>query len=247
MVKTRASANALVGVTSSHAKAGRRERNRQDKRERIRDAAEDLFNECGYDAATTRDIARRADVSLGTLFNYADDKRDLIFLIWVDRLDRITAEAFAGLSEGDLLQQLLSAFGCWYRAFARQPALARLLLKELTFYSSGRLAADFQDSRRRTIDQVRMLVIRAQARGELRAELDPGMVSRAIFFTHAGAVRWWIAAAKPARSKGLAQLRALLTLQLDGMRVPTIPARVRRSGEKSSPSPRRYSRARTTL
>lgn len=246
MVKTRSSDNALHTVAGNHAETGRRERNRQDKRERIRDAAEDLFNECGYDAATTRDIARRAGVSLGTLFNYADDKRDLIFLIWVDRLDRITAEAFAGLSEGDLLQQLLRAFGCWYQAFARQPALARLLLKELTFYSSGRLAADFQNSRRRTIDQVRMLVIRAQTRGELRPELDPGMVSRAIFFTHAGAVRWWIAAAKPARSKGLAQLGELLALQLDGMRVPRVRARARRSGEKSSPSPRRYSRARTT-
>ena len=109
MFKVGASANKRKAVDRDASATGRRERNRQDKRERIRDAAEDLFNECGYDAATTRDIARRAGVSLGTLFNYADDKRDLIFLIWVDRLDRITAEAFAGLSEGDLLQQLLRA------------------------------------------------------------------------------------------------------------------------------------------
>ena len=81
MFKVGASANKRKAVDRDASATGRRERNRQDKRERIRDAAEDLFNECGYDAATTRDIAHRAGVSLGTLFNYADDKRDLIFLI----------------------------------------------------------------------------------------------------------------------------------------------------------------------
>ena len=58
-----------------------RERNRRDKLQRITAAARALFVEKGFDETTTREIARRADVALGTLFLYATDKRDLLFLI----------------------------------------------------------------------------------------------------------------------------------------------------------------------
>ena len=61
-----------------------RERNKLDKLRRIKAAARELFLEQGYDNATTREIARRADVGLGTLFSYASDKRDLLFLIYND-------------------------------------------------------------------------------------------------------------------------------------------------------------------
>ena len=61
---------------------GLREQNKLDKRERIRAAAAELFKRHGYGAATMRQIAQRAHVGLGTLFNYAEDKRDLVFLIF---------------------------------------------------------------------------------------------------------------------------------------------------------------------
>mgnify|MGYP000601076020 CR=1 FL=1 len=40
-----------------------------------------------FHAPTTRAIAGRAHVGLGTLFNYADDKRDLVFLIFNEEND----------------------------------------------------------------------------------------------------------------------------------------------------------------
>ena len=74
---------------------GRRERAKLDRRERIRTAAAELFTRHGFDAATMRQIAHRAHVGLGTLFNYAADKRDLVFLIFNEELDAITDEALA--------------------------------------------------------------------------------------------------------------------------------------------------------
>ena len=46
-----------------------RERNKLDKRERIRAASAELFTRQGYASATLRDIAQQAGVGLGTLFN----------------------------------------------------------------------------------------------------------------------------------------------------------------------------------
>ena len=201
--------------TAARAQPGLRERNRLDKLARIKSAARDLFNELGFDRATTRAIAERAHVGLGTLFNYADDKRDLVFLIFNEELDRITDSAFAAVDARRLLgDQLASAFGVFYREFAANPALSRILLQELTFYSRGRLAGDFQRSKRRTIGFIEQLVASAQRKGQVRADEDPSFVALSIFFLYAGAVRYWIAAEHPNPRKGIDELRRMLAIHL---------------------------------
>lgn len=60
---------------------GRRERNKQDKLDRITDAARDLFAEHGVEEVTTQQIADRADVGAGTLFLYARTKGELLLLV----------------------------------------------------------------------------------------------------------------------------------------------------------------------
>ena len=194
---------------------GLRERNRLDKLARIKSAARDLFNELGFDRATTRAIAERAHVGLGTLFNYADDKRDLVFLIFNDELDRITDSAFAAVdARRPLSEQLASAFGVFYREFAANPTLSRILLQELTFYSHGRLAGDFQRSKRRTIGFIEQLVASAQRKAQVRADEDPSFVALSIFFLYAGAVRYWIAAERPNPRKGIHELQRMLDIHL---------------------------------
>src|SRR5258707_6733633 len=61
--------------------SGQRERNKRDKLLRIKNAAQELFVSKGYDDTTTREIAVRAGVGMGTVFTYAANKRDLLFLI----------------------------------------------------------------------------------------------------------------------------------------------------------------------
>jgi len=60
---------------------GRRERNKQEKLERITAAARELFAEHGVDDVTTQQIADRADVGSGTLFLYAKTKAELLLLV----------------------------------------------------------------------------------------------------------------------------------------------------------------------
>ncbi|MFK4807721.1 TetR/AcrR family transcriptional regulator [Microbacterium sp. ZW CA_36] len=80
---------------------GRRERNKQDKLQRITAAARELFTEHGVDEVTTQQIADKADIGTGTLFLYAKNKGELLLLVqnssYVDALaeGRAAAEAVA--------------------------------------------------------------------------------------------------------------------------------------------------------
>ena len=198
---------------------GLRERKKLETRERIRAAAAELFTRHGYGAATMRQIAARAHVGLGTLFNYAEDKRDLVFLIFNEELNAITDVALAAPRPGQpLAAQLLAVFAVHYRWLATKPALARILLQELTFYSSGKQAATFHSIRKRLIDGVEALVRRAQKSGEVSARQPSSVIARHVFFTYSASLRWWIAAPQPDPEAGIRDLKRLLALQVEGLR-----------------------------
>lgn len=196
-----------------------REKKKLETRDRIRAAAAELFTRHGYGAATMRQIAERAHVGLGTLFNYAQDKRDLVFLIFNEELNAITDVALAAPRPGQpLAAQLLSVFAVHYRWLAEKPALARILLQELTFYSSGKQAATFHSIRKRLMDGIEALVRAAQERKELATKEKAGLIARHIFFTYSASLRWWIAAPHPDPEAGIRDLKRLLALQVEGLK-----------------------------
>ena len=51
---------------------------KEETRRRILDAAAELFRSRGFDATTTRDIAREAAIAAGTLFNYFESKEAIV-------------------------------------------------------------------------------------------------------------------------------------------------------------------------
>ncbi|MGX1163071.1 TetR family transcriptional regulator [Arthrobacter sp. SLBN-100] len=76
---------------------GRRERNKQQKLDRIIAAASALFAEHGVEDVTTQQIADKADIGTGTLFLYAKTKGELLLLVqnahYAEALERGRAEA----------------------------------------------------------------------------------------------------------------------------------------------------------
>lgn len=87
---------------------GRRERNKQEKLERIMAAAGALFADRGVDDVTTQEIADAADIGTGTLFLYAKTKGELLLLVqnahYARALDegRGAAAATSGVVDGVL-------------------------------------------------------------------------------------------------------------------------------------------------
>ncbi len=200
---------------------GLRQRSKARKLENIRRTARELFVERGYDATTTRAIAKRAGIGLGTLFTYAADKRDLLFLIFNDELIELTTQAFARENSAPIfVDRLVMVFHDFYAYFVRQPNLARFLLRELTFYTYGPEARRFQEHRDQIVAGVAALVKRARTDGLVASAEDDMMVARAIFDIYTAEIRRWLAddSRMPNLAQGLATLRRMLQLLVEGLR-----------------------------
>lgn len=93
--------------------AGLRERKKRRTREAIAQAAADLFHERGFDAVTVDDVARAADVSRQTVFNYFPTKEQMLF----DRDEEVGAALISLVSGRPDGVSLLAAFRRHTREF----------------------------------------------------------------------------------------------------------------------------------
>jgi AcrR family transcriptional regulator len=223
------------------ASLGQRERNKRDKLQRIKNAAYELFISKGYDDTTTREIALRAGVGMGTVFTYADNKRDLLFLVANEDLAAITRRAEADISkDASLLSNLLVIFRDHYEYFARQPELSRLMLREMQFYASGSQADRFKAIREHFISLINQCVQMAQARREISLSYDYVLIGWVIFSVYQVESRRWLSGKKLDLPSGMAQLEQVIGVVITGI-APEKTGKahagtsVMRSGAKSSP------------
>ncbi|RIL03426.1 MAG: TetR/AcrR family transcriptional regulator [Proteobacteria bacterium] len=196
---------------------GLRERNKREKWARIERAARAEFARHGFEAAAMRAIAARARVATGTLFLYARDKRELLFLVFQDESRRIFAEARAAASAGaPLVDALMGLFVRFLDFYARDPALSAAILREFFFrpYEPERLGA----LTREYGALVAALVEAAQRRGELRRDVPVAVAANALFAHYAYWVQAWLGSHLVSRAEAEERLRDALRLQIEGLR-----------------------------
>jgi AcrR family transcriptional regulator len=200
-----------------------REIGKADKRERIKASARELFTEVGYEAATVREISSRAGVALGTLSRYAEDKRDLILLVYNDEVEAMIARG-AALIRDDLSfnTNLIAFFRVFYESYAANLQLARTYL-QVNFFTYGMNTKGLSQNRQRKIDAVKRIVRLGQKRNDVRKDVKPDWIAMQFLFLHSSAVRTWIVEDRPSVRGGLAKMRKLISLQTQGLR----PARSR--------------------
>jgi AcrR family transcriptional regulator len=101
------------------------------RRGQIIAAAIELFGERGYHDTAIREIAKHADISIGTIHQYVTDKEDVLFLALIEVLDsylrRIPA-ALAGLT--DSLQRFRAAVAAYCAVNDERAAATVLAYRE---------------------------------------------------------------------------------------------------------------------
>ena len=111
---------------------GLRERKKQQTRQHIAETARGLFGERGFDRVTVAEVARAAEVSEQTVFNYFPTKEDLVY--W--RLQSFEDELLRAIREREPGEPALAAFGRFILAarglLADQDPQAREELAALT-------------------------------------------------------------------------------------------------------------------
>ena len=86
---------------------GLRERKKLRTRQQIADAAWRLFAERGFDEVPVAEIARAAEVSEATVFNYFPTKEDLVF----SRMEAFEQELLSALRDRPEGESIVQAFG----------------------------------------------------------------------------------------------------------------------------------------
>ncbi len=186
---------------------GRREANKRDKLVRIRRAARKVFLSKGFEVATVREVAAAADVAFGTVFLYAKDKKDLLFLLFEDDLTELSELAFAKVDRTvPFVDQLVTYFAEFYRFFTQTPQLSRDMLREITFHAglvATRLWAGVQNQERHIAE----LIAHAQDKDLVNPDFDPGVLAHIIFSLHRTQLRFCLDEAEPNVTRSLEDLK----------------------------------------
>jgi len=192
------------------------ERKKRDKLERIKRAARTLFARKGFEATTTREIARLADVGIGTVFLHAVSKQDLLVMIFREEAGEAVDTAFATMGNRPLLDSLLRIFNALIGHHERNLGLARVFVRELPFVDDARhgRAAFMSDLFKR----MAAMIDRAKDRGELRSDVPSHRLAKNLFALYFAILQEWLGTAGLAADERDRSLRAALELHLAGLR-----------------------------
>lgn len=170
----------------------------QDRSDSILDAAQRVFVERGFQAASIAEIARAANISDGLIYRYYDNKRALLDAVLGTFFHRILAvlEPRVAAQQG-FAAKLRALIKTHLEIMLGDPGLCRLFITEV------RGVSEFGPSEARKLSQrysdVFLRVIRAaDAAGEVRGGLDGALLRDLVF----GGVEHFAWRAMRARSKG---------------------------------------------
>jgi AcrR family transcriptional regulator len=190
----------------------------------ILQAARDRFVADGYDGATIRGIAKAAGVAVGTVHAHFADKTALLAACFLAQIDDAVALGFESLDPAaPLLDQLCHLARVLYAAYARHPALSRVMVQQ-GFFPAEPVRARAEEQATAFFAEVAGLVRAAAERGDVGAPEDGGLALAQGFFaayllTLVGGLSGAFGdpADPDAPERWVAGLRPVLALQVAGL------------------------------
>ncbi|MCW5694528.1 MAG: TetR/AcrR family transcriptional regulator [Pseudolabrys sp.] len=197
---------------------GLRERNKLDKLRRIKTAARTLFVTQGFEDATVRQVADLAQVGLGTVFAYAANKRDLLFLCINDELETMLAASAARVDPAaPFLDNFCAVLRAHYAYFGEERTLSMIVLRELQFFDDGAQARRCRALLDSVVETIGRMIALGQDRGELRTDIEPKAAAAVVFAIVRAELRRWLADGALPIDRGVADLRRSVALLLSGL------------------------------
>jgi AcrR family transcriptional regulator len=158
-------------------------------RQRLYETAIRLIGERGYEAATLRDVAARAGVSVGLLYRYFPSKRSIVLALY-DQLSDTYAREAAELPPGKWRDRFISALEASLRVLGPHRVTLRALVPVMVGdVEEGVFAESSAFSRRRVQAVFRGAVVDAtDAPQRTLAEA----VGRLLYLLHLAVILWWL-------------------------------------------------------
>lgn len=170
-------------------RAPQQARSRRTRRKLV-DAAIDCFERHGFDETTTAMIASEAGVAVGTVYNYFNDKRELILEL-LDRTNREVAdEVIAQLDPAswrgttDPRERTRTLIDAIFHTQHMRPGIQRILWAQ--YFKDPDFAEPFEAIRGRIREAIEEFIAAVEQAGLCRPDLDREMAS----FVILNAVQW---------------------------------------------------------
>jgi AcrR family transcriptional regulator len=164
---------------------GLRARQKADKNQRILENASELFREVGYDHARIEDIAERAEVSVGTFYNYYQTKGDVLLATVAMEVEEVLANGEAIVNDppksvSAALNALASAY-CNHSLYYLTKEMWRVALGISIQQPDSHFAKIYTKLDQRLSQQVAQLIASLQRRGLVRSDVEAGAIGQMVF------------------------------------------------------------------
>ena len=194
------------------------------KRESIIQAAIEVFSKKGFQASTISEIAERARVADGSIYQYFKNKEDLFFSIPVEKTKEFRTQLELHLEGISGAFNKIRKF-VWYFLyfFTVNPEYGRLLMLEMRV-SKSFVKTDTYDFLKQSVSSVLEIITEGQHEGVVRTDTDLYILRHLVLGTLEHIVSRWLL--KDRKYDLLEHHQEVSRLILDALRSPTCPGAV---------------------
>ncbi|RUV36456.1 TetR/AcrR family transcriptional regulator [Mesorhizobium sp. M7A.F.Ca.MR.148.00.0.0] len=165
--------------------SGLRARQKADRHRRIIEAAAELFREAGYEGAKIEAIAAQAEVSVGTIYNYYENKGDILGAIVSLEVNEVLNAGQGVVAKppanvGDALDTLVGIY-IEHSLHYLSKEMWRQAMAISTQAPDSPFGRAYTALDRALTEQIRALIARLQEIGLVRQDIDGAALGELIF------------------------------------------------------------------
>ncbi|MEO8899836.1 MAG: TetR/AcrR family transcriptional regulator [Candidatus Dormibacter sp.] len=193
-------------------------------RERIIEAATEVFARRGVHGTRVADIAERAGIAYGLVYHHFRNKEEILSAIFAERWAQYVAylEELAR-TPAPFRERMRRLIHFWVETYRQDNDLMTVMINEITrsyeFLESHDIAAVLV-----AFDPIERIIAEGRANGEVRADLDARLATYVVLGVAEMVLTGYVIGTLP-RDDAQAYARdeeQLLTLLIDGMRAPAV-------------------------
>ncbi|MBE69185.1 MAG: TetR family transcriptional regulator [Thalassospira sp.] len=153
---------------------------REETRQKILDAARDCFCAGEFDTVSTREIAKRAGVAEGTIFNHFPTKEDLLICcVGQQMAEAIEKGLYTMDPEWCFVDKMMHVASYRFTQVGLNPGLWQVIMQQIVFSPrKGAVHAVMESSG--LIAAIQALIEEAQLSGELNRDLPPVLIQKTL-------------------------------------------------------------------
>jgi len=168
------------------------EKRKNDKHQRIIEAATRIFARKGFFQAKVSDIAREAGVADGTIYLYFDNKDDILISLFEEQMKAVLDNMISALSkEADPVKKLHQFALTHLSLIEENKNVAEIIQVELR--QSSRFMKEYKNERfAQYLDLIADIIREGQQKGVFAPDIIPGIAKRAFFGALDEMSRFWV-------------------------------------------------------